>query len=319
MEVAPRIHRIEALWLGRTVCMYLFNGQEHALLVDTGIDGFPSSYVLPYLEEIGISPNKIRYVLTSHADADHSGGNGSMRDLAPNAIFMCHHLDQALIEDSELMISQRYDEPKAEHGIYLTEETKAWFRTLFRSAPIDLLLSGGEKIRLGGQWEVEIWHTPGHTRGHVSVYDASSKTLVVADSVVHNSMRNADGTQAFAAPYRYLDSYIATINRIQAADLELMLTCHFPVCRGAEIKEFLAESYAYVDRTEGALQAELKEAQQPMTMTELIAALAPKLGSWPESENWFLYYPLQGHLDRMVQLGQVKTGRNDGLTTFEWE
>ena len=38
MEIAPRIHRIEAPLGDRFVCMYLFVGTESALLLDTGLD-----------------------------------------------------------------------------------------------------------------------------------------------------------------------------------------------------------------------------------------------------------------------------------------
>ena len=43
MEVAPRIHRIEAPLGDRFVCMYLFVGVESALLLDTGLDGMPAA------------------------------------------------------------------------------------------------------------------------------------------------------------------------------------------------------------------------------------------------------------------------------------
>ena len=87
MEVAPGIHRIEAPLGDRFVAMYLLVGDECTMLLDTGLDKMPAQYVAPYLDQIGVPASKIRYVLNSHADFDHTAGNGSAKELAPNAIF----------------------------------------------------------------------------------------------------------------------------------------------------------------------------------------------------------------------------------------
>lgn len=102
MEVAPRIHRIEAPFGDRIVCMFLFDGDECSLLVDTGVDSTPQESIAPYLESHNLSPTKIRYVLTSHSDFDHNAGNASLRELAPQALFLCHELDRVIGNVEEL-------------------------------------------------------------------------------------------------------------------------------------------------------------------------------------------------------------------------
>jgi glyoxylase-like metal-dependent hydrolase (beta-lactamase superfamily II) len=120
MEVAPGIHRIITPLGDRFVCLYLLVGDEGALLVDTGIDETPHASLLPYLAQLGLEPGQIRYVLNSHADYDHTAGNGSMRELAPGARFLCHALDLAMVEEMERIIRDRYDELGPEHGFYET-------------------------------------------------------------------------------------------------------------------------------------------------------------------------------------------------------
>jgi hypothetical protein len=129
----------------------------------------------------------------------------------------------------------------------------------------------------------------------------------------------ANGSQAFPPTYRYVDTYVSSMNRFRSTELDLMLTSHYPIYRGVEIHEFLAESRAYVDRVDSAIQAELEAAKSPRTMRELIDALAPKLGEWPEPANPPLSQPLQGHLERMVQFGLIEEGRRDGWTTYRWK
>jgi len=316
MEIAPGIHRIEAPLGDRFVAVYLLVDEEDALLIDTGMDDTPRTYIAPYLDQIGLAPSRLRYVLTSHADFDHTAGNRSVQEMAPKALFLCHALDQPMIEDVEVMIKERYGEFAADHGIDETDESKQFIRNSSRHVPVNVTVSGGETIRLGPAWPVEILHAPGHSRGHLTVYDARSQTLIICDATLGSAVLRKDGTPAFPPTYRYVDSYVATMNRFRGMNAKLLLTCHYPVYRDAGVAEFLAESRAYVDRVDQVLLAELAGAATPPTMRELCTTLGPRLGEWPDAASSFLVYPLQGHLERLVQYGVVVTGQRDGLMTY---
>lgn len=316
MQIAPGIHRIEAPLGDRFVAMYLLVGDEAALLLDTGMDRMPYDYILPYLDQIKLPASQVRYVLTSHADFDHTAGNASMREIAPGAVFMCHQLDQRMVEDIEVMIRERYGEFAADHDIDETDESRAFIRAQSRHVPVNVALSGGERIRLGGDWTVEVLHAPGHSRGHLTLHDPRSQTLLICDATLWNAVLRKDGTPAFPPTYRYTDTYVATMNRFAGMNAQLLLTSHYPIYRGAGVAEFLAESRAYVDRVDQALLQELAGASGPRTLRELITALSPKLGEWPEAAGIYLVHPLSGHLERLVQYGRVETGRRGRLLTY---
>jgi glyoxylase-like metal-dependent hydrolase (beta-lactamase superfamily II) len=318
MEIAPRIHRIEAPLGDRFVCMYLLVGEEGALLLDTGLDAMPEQYLVPYLDTIGIGPEKIRYVLNSHADFDHTAGNASVRALCPQAIFMCHALDRHMVEDVEAMIALRYSEYEQDHGIGDGEETKDFIRSVSRHIPIDVTLQGGEVLCLGGGWDIEVWHTPGHTYGHISLYDAASNALIIADAALHNAVPTALGAPAFPPTYRYVDTYAASIQRLASRQASTLLTSHYPMCRDAAVAEFLAESRAYVERVDGELVRQLQSGGQH-SLRQLCAALGPILGTWPAEASAYLCFPLMGHLERLLQHGRVQTDRRDGVTVYEWK
>jgi glyoxylase-like metal-dependent hydrolase (beta-lactamase superfamily II) len=316
MEVAPGIHRIEAPLGERFVAMHLLVGDEAALLFDTGMDRMPYEYVLPYLDQIGVPASGVRYVVTSHADFDHTAGNASMQEIAPQATFLCHRLDQAMIEDVETLIRERYGEFAADHAIDETEQSKAYIREQSRHIPIDVALTGGETIRLGMHWQVEILHTPGHSRGHLTIHDPRSGTLIICDATLYNAVLYKNGKAAFPPTYRYVDSYVATMNRFAGMAPHLMLTSHYPIYRGVAIAEFIAESRVYVDRVDAALLGALADGA-PHTLRELIDALNSSLGEWPEKAGIYLVHPFAGHLERLVQYGVLETGRRDGLLTYQ--
>lgn len=318
MEIAPGIHRIAAPLGDRIVCLYLLVGDERILLVDTGIDDTPRTALAPYLQQLGLEPNRIDYALITHADLDHMGGNATLREMSPTTRFLCHELDRPLIESTEALIRYRYGEFAADHGIVDSEETKAWTRANARGVPIDLGLSGGETIRLGPNWQVEVLHTPGHSRGHLTVYDPRGRAAIIADAALWNAVLTKEGAPAFPPTYRYLETYLATIQRLQGMPVETLLTSHYPVYRGPAVAEFLAESRAFAERVDAALREELRGAPTPRTTKELIAALSPFLGKWPDTAAPNLAFPLMGHLERLQQYRQIIAERRDDRVAWRW-
>jgi len=164
IEVAPGITRIESVLGPRPFSQYLL--QDHrSLLVDTGVKETPADVILPALD--GLRPD---FVLISHADVDHFVGNAAIREAAPDAIFCAHEADVPWIEDSELILRERYGWYEA-YGIGYPEETFAWLRdAMGPDVPIDLRLRGGEVFRLGVRLAVEILPLPGHSPGHLAFY-----------------------------------------------------------------------------------------------------------------------------------------------------
>ncbi len=319
MEIAPGIHRIEAPLGDRFVCMYLLVGSQRTMLIDTGLGDIPETVLFPYLQNLGLDPANLSYVLTSHIDFDHTGGNGIIRRIAPNASFMCHELDRAMIEDVEAMIAGRYSVYFADYGFDESLETKAAIRRDAHHVPMDIGLRGGEVFHLGSGWHVEVLHTPGHSRGHVSVYDPRSRTMIILDAVLWNAVLTESGSPAFPPTYRYVDSYLATIQRLQGYDLEILATSHYSLyCGQGPIAEFLSGSAAFVDCVETVLRDEIKRDQTPKTMPEIIQVISPKLGKWPDAAGGALTWPLTGHFERRADHGLIELGRRDGLVTAQW-
>jgi glyoxylase-like metal-dependent hydrolase (beta-lactamase superfamily II) len=317
VEIADGIHRIETPLGDRVNCVYLLAGTRSALLFDTAIGPAIGSHIEPYLARAGVEPGRLRYVVNSHCDWDHHGGNGAVRDLAPAAALCCHELDRPLIEDADLLFARRYDELAAD-GITEPATTRGFVAANTRQVPMDIGLSGGERFYLGSGWAVDLLHTPGHSRGHVSIYDPRSRTAVVGDAVLGSAVLLADGSPAFPPTYRYVDTYLATVQRLQAMRADQVVTAHYPVYRGLDVAEFLGETRAFADRVEAALRKELAVAAEPVTMTTLTERLGPRLGQWPGEAHQFLSQPLLGHLERLERYGLVHRSQADGRTAYAW-
>lgn len=316
MEIATGIHRIEAPLGERTNAVYLLAGEKAGLLIDTTIDDTASEYIGGYLSEIDYDPEQIRFVLNTHSDWDHMAGNGTVREMAPDAAFLCHELDLKMIEDIESMIRDRYGEFESDHGIGETDEAKDAIRSGTRTVPIDIALQGGESIDLGN-WRVDVVHTPGHTWGSVSVLDRRSGTAIIGDAVLGEAVPLSDGSPAFPPTYRYRDTYLSTIHFLQQFGADRLLASHWPVMEGSEVGDFLARSRAFVHRLDTFLEQALREAKSPMAMTEIIASTA-RVGAWPEEANSALAFPLLGHLEALEQRHQVEVVLEAGVAKYGW-
>lgn len=316
MEIAPNIHRIECSFGGtRMAAVHLFVGSEAVLLVDTCCAHNPEADILPYMAKIGVEPARLKYILISHSDLDHQGGNAPMKHAAPQAILMCHTLDRPWIESTEALIEGRYDQFAKDHGMIMSEADKEDTRRQTLSAPIDMTLEGGESIRLSPDWYVDALHTPGHTWGHMVVFDPRSRTLAAGEAALSTAILDAAGNPLMPPTYCYVETYLATLGRLSGMPIETYSPAHWPVKTGSSIAEFLRESKNYCLYLESKL-LELA-GQGPFTLKDACAALGPVVGEWPRSSDPILQHPLLGNLRFLEQRKRLVTGRSaDGLMTW---
>jgi glyoxylase-like metal-dependent hydrolase (beta-lactamase superfamily II) len=307
-EVAPRIHRIPALFFDtRVVCCHLLIGQNHSLLIDTGMANTPEAYVLPYMEKIGFDPAKLTYILLTHSDIDHQEGNEAMRLVAPNALFMCHNLDRPWVESLEALENGRYRQFFADHGIGQRREgNPSQYKV---NVPMDITFEGGETLRLSQDWAVEIVHTPGHTWGHSGVYDPASRTFIAGEAALWNAILDHEWQPALPPTYCYVDTYLATIERLRGMDIAHYSGAHWPLMHDSDIGSFLDESKNYAQFVEQKLLTTIRELRRPVGLHELIKLVKPDLGSWPENMDELMTYPLHGNLRRLEDRELIIRGR----------
>jgi glyoxylase-like metal-dependent hydrolase (beta-lactamase superfamily II) len=274
MEVAPGIHRIEGDLGERYVCPYLLVGEERTLLVDTGLREMPSTVIAPYLESLGLGLADVDDVLISHADVDHCGGNRLLRSLAPRARLWCGEADRAWIESNAAMLASNYRwyEP---YGFGPSADDVAFLeRELGGDAPVDVGLRGGETQRLGPSWRVEVLALPGHTPGHVGLWDPRSGAAIVIDAVLSDGVYDRAGNRLIPPRYYSARDYEATIRRVRALDPSLLLTAHYEVMERDAARSFLVRSLAFVSAVRAAVADGQTRELWPLTQA-VDAAVGP--------------------------------------------
>lgn len=187
---------------------YLFIGNEKAALVDTGLGVGNIRRIVNALTQVPVR------VITTHAHWDHTGGN-HLFDW-----FSAHALEKDWIED----VSERYTKKIGKWLAKepLTKEPPPEFDIEefwpFRGK-VDHFHTDGDIVDLGGR-SLEIIHTPGHSPGHVSLYEKERGFLATADLLYR-------GVLLGGLDYSNPEDFQRSLQRLQKLpDIRMLLPGH---------------------------------------------------------------------------------------------
>ena len=307
MEIAPGVHKIDSITGGRPLQLYLLVGSDRTVLIDAGGSSEPRNVIFPYLEQIGLEPKDLDMVVVTHSDHDHFGGLSAIKSANPSIALTCGDQDRFMVEDPETTYSFRYNHYEADHGVAFDDDAHtAIMGDLGHAQQVDFTWSGGETLRIARDWLLEIHHVPGHTYGHLCVFDTKNRAIFGGDAVQGSVYPSVEGGAALGPTYLYVDSYLMTIRYLKSLDAEMLCLAHWPVKHGHKIGDFLDESRRYVEQVDRLMLEALQRAKNGATMRDLMSELGPRLGDWPREADELLAFSFAGHLERFEGRGLVK-------------
>jgi glyoxylase-like metal-dependent hydrolase (beta-lactamase superfamily II) len=315
LEVAPGIHRIESILGPRPFSQYILR-DKRSLLVDTGVAGTPEAVTLPFLDAMDLGPEDLDFVLNTHADVDHFGGNAAIRAWAPLAVFCAHDADVPWIEDRERILRERYGWYAA-HDVDYSPEEKEWLRgAMGPNVPVDLRLCGGESFRLGPELVVQVIHLPGHSPGHVGLWEPSSGTAIITDAVLGCGLYDMAGNVISPPPYFHVAAYESSVRLLRSLAPRRLLTAHYEVMEGDDAVRFLEQSATFIELTRRAVAGALAKHGE-LTLRGLLETSNPELGPFTVMQNE-LAGTLRAHVEELVATGRAVEVAGDGLPAWNF-
>ena len=237
MQIFPNVYEIKSPFGDRYLQQYLFVG-ESVVLVDAGVIATPQEAIFPYLEKIGVSPNRLTMVIAMHADSDHHGGLPAIKDASSSTLLACHEGDRKMIEDPEVLYRERYNFLARAHGLGFGREGMVYSP---RSCKIDLKLSANEVLNIAPGWNLRVWHVPGHSEGHLAIYDEKNRAAFTSDAVQAGGYPTASGGMAFGPTYYTVNAYLATIAFLEKQPIEHVFSGHWPAAHHGRREEVPVE------------------------------------------------------------------------------
>jgi glyoxylase-like metal-dependent hydrolase (beta-lactamase superfamily II) len=303
-EIGDGTWRLQSELNGRNVYQYLVASADRRelALIDTGTSETPRDVVLPALRRLGLSPEHMRLVVVTHPDVDHQGGLAAMRDLCPEAVLACGFYDRAMVGRPEQLLEDRYQPYLTEHALGYGDADVGWIRAYY-GAPVEIAatFSGGELVPVGER-VLEVHHAPGHSAGHLMLFERGSGLLFTSDAIHVDGCPGVDGGRAMCPTYEEVDPYLDTIEKVRELAPAEMHSGHWPARSGAELTAFLDDSREFVELVDRILLSRLAE---PATMVELCDEVQREAGPWA-SPAQLLMFCVHGHLRRLQRHGVVR-------------
>ncbi len=210
---------------------YLVRADSECLLIDTGWDT-PESFdsLKDQLGEIGVGFEDISQIVITHIHPDHYGLAGRLKRVSPAKIAL-HYLGKDYIESRYINMDALLDQMA--HWLHsngtpadeLSELRMAsvGMARFVTATPPDVTLRGGETIT-HGDFHFNVLWTPGHSPGHISLYEPQRRVLISGDHILPNITPNI-GLHPQTTP-NPLNDYLNSLNAIKQLEVGLVLPGH---------------------------------------------------------------------------------------------
>lgn len=174
MKITEQIHAIKIPFqipvapgktFDRFVYSYLIYGDE-ICLIDSGVAS-SDSMIFEYINKTGRNPEEISLMILTHAHPDHIGAAKAIKE-ATNCTVAAHEHAKPWIEDVDLQFHER--------------PVPGFHSLVGGSVQINRLLHDREVINLG-KVSLEVFHTPGHSKGSISLLCNEGGILFTGDAI----------------------------------------------------------------------------------------------------------------------------------------
>lgn len=323
-EIRPGLYRLEVPLPNsplKALNSYIITGGQRNLVIDTGFNQPESLAAMRTgLKNMAIDLGRTDFFLT-HLHADHTGLVGILK--TDTSRLYCSAVDAKAINASSL---RGPDDP------WFAELAAFAVRSGFPADIADDAVSRHPGFRLGptgplaftevtdgqtlsvGDYRFICLATPGHTAGHMCLYEPSRGLLLSGDHILGDITPNISIMKPAGNP---LSEYLASLARVDELDIDLVLPGHrrpFAHCRRR-----IAELIDHHQRRAGEILAGL--AAGPKTAYQVAGCMTWDLsyrtfGEFPSPQKWFAAGEALAHLRYLEGKGKVDCREQGGVILY---
>ena len=203
---------------------FLIVEDGRAAFVDTGTN-FAVPRLLAALDDLGLAPESVDFVIPTHVHLDHAGGAGLLMQALPQATMLVHARGERHMIDPQLL----YQGALAVYG--QAEMDSAYGRLVPVPAARVQATHDGMTVQLAGR-PLRFIDTPGHARHHHCIWDERSRGWFTGDTfgLSYREFDTANGAWVLptSTPVQFEPEALrSSIERLLARDPEWMYLTHF--------------------------------------------------------------------------------------------
>jgi glyoxylase-like metal-dependent hydrolase (beta-lactamase superfamily II) len=180
---------------------YLVREDDGLTLIDAGLGGSADA-ILQAARTIGLP---IQRIVLTHAHGDHIGSADALHQLLPMADILVSARDARFLA-GDMRLDP--DEPQA--------KLRGWYQTI--TTRPSRLLAGGDRVG-----SLEVVSAPGHTPGHIALFDPRDGTLIAGDAFQTRAGVAVSGTLRPLFPFPAMATWhrptaLASARRLRALE-----------------------------------------------------------------------------------------------------
>lgn len=258
--------------IDRFVYVYLIYGTNGICLIDSGVASSERA-IFEYLWATDRKVSDISLIIQTHAHPDHIGASRTIKGETGCSVAV-HPAEKAWIENVQLQNRER---------------PVPGFDTLVAgSLAVNRLLEDGEVFDLGCGLKLQVFHTPGHSRGSISLLLLGYQALFSGDAIpVPGEM----------PVYEDVRASVASIKKLQAIQgVRHLLPSWDEPQQGAAVYPRMEEGLRYLQRTHDAVRRCSGTSVAP-DLLDVTRCVLKELSLPPELANPIAARSIAAHLD----------------------
>lgn len=294
---------------------YLIKDQERSLIIDTGMNREECMEAFAgVLRELQLDLSRTDFFIT-HLHADHLGLVGELA--RPSSRIFFNRIDALIAAFSDLW-KTLFDVAR-KHGFHEQELMEALSRhpgyRYSPSSPVDFeYLVEGDELSYG-PYTFTCVHTPGHTPGHLCLYDRSRKLLVSGDHILGDITPNISAWDDASDPLR---EYLRSLDKVYRMEIDLVLPGHRRIvsdCRG-RIEELKRHHRERLDEVFGIIEGEGAASAYRIAARMTWDIEAEDWESFPLTQKWFAIGEALAHIRYLEAEKRVRREEREGVIHF---
>ncbi len=237
MEILNGVHQIKtpapesASWYTN---VYVIEGSDGHILVDSGWDSQESLWALQEgIKAANLKLRDIKKVVITHIHPDHYGLSTKIKQIC-GAQVAIHRIDADLIfprykdfadlvKKTEELLRQN---GAPEDELPQLKEASLWMNKYVTPDLPEVKLEDGDTIS-NDSFEFEVLWTPGHSAGHVCLYERDRKFILTGDHVLYDTVPHVGlNPQSGDNP---LGDYVSSLEKLERLKVHFVLPGHGPV------------------------------------------------------------------------------------------
>jgi glyoxylase-like metal-dependent hydrolase (beta-lactamase superfamily II) len=307
-EILPNLYRIQ-IPLPRSplkaLNSYVIRDTERNLIIDTGWNQDECLTAMRAgLKELGVDARRTDFFIT-HLHADHFGLLSQLLTETSKIYFNQPDVDrfrEGFQPDRFARFARLNGYP--ENELQESLDSHPAFKFRLKEDLVFHILKEGDILAVG-DYRFRCIETPGHTSGHMCLYEPRRKTLVAGDHILNNITPNI---QLWSDDRNPLEEYFASLDKVSELDIELVLPGHRSIFTNCQerIQELKHHHQKRLDEIISILEKGDKDAFQVASEMSW-DILCDSWDLFPVSQKWFATGEAIAHLRYLKEKGIIRS------------